>query len=81
MDALPADDRVLCNACRFLVASARCRNWRAADLTGPQVGGFAELPQRCPGHAPLEPPEPQAAHTGAAQSPAKAAPPAGGSRA
>jgi len=39
MDALPADDRVLCNACRYLVASARCRNWRAADLTGPPAKG------------------------------------------
>lgn len=46
------DDRVVCRACWFLVADSRCRNWRAARLTGPEVGGIKNLPQRCPGYAP-----------------------------
>lgn len=48
----PFDERVVCVACRFLVADNRCRNWRAADLTGPEVGGIKALPQRCPGYEP-----------------------------
>lgn len=46
------DSRVVCVACRYLVADSRCRNWRAARLTGPEVGAIKALPQRCPGHTP-----------------------------
>lgn len=49
----PFDDRVVCVGCWFLVADRRCRNWQAARLCGPEVGGIKTLPQRCPGFAPL----------------------------
>ena len=58
------DSRVMCVACWFLVAASRCRNWRAARLSGPEVGAIKALPQRCPGYAP--PPCAQAPPTPAA---------------
>ena len=57
------DDRVVCVRCWFLVADRRCRNWRAARLTGPEVWAIKALPQRCPGFAPppsaQPPPKPE----------------------
>lgn len=46
------DDRVVCAACAYLVASRRCRNWQTARLTTPEVLPLVQLPQRCPGYAP-----------------------------
>jgi hypothetical protein len=57
-DVDPFGDRVVCRACRYLVADARCRNWRAARLTGPEVGAIKALPQRCPAFQPPTTPPP-----------------------
>ena len=58
----PFDDRVVCADCRFLVADRRCRNWRTARLDCPEVWPIKQLPQRCPGFAPMPraqaPPQP-----------------------
>lgn len=48
------DDRVTCTACRHLWPGHRCLNHRRADLTTRDLAAdFAELPQRCPGFAPM----------------------------
>jgi hypothetical protein len=51
------DDRVRCTACaHYRPASHRCTNHKRAGLLTAAVGPeLAELPQRCPGHAPRNP--------------------------